>query len=335
MYVETGISLRVPYRTPLTIEAAAVDMKYWNQFCDVNWSAYKFTRLNCSGVNPTSIFIDKFYIDIDVWQMGEKVNNESHLKLEDYLENEDIARVWFSTHHGYNCYIKAPVGCDIGSVEGLFQTLTHMNIDVDITMLDPLAQRKGINSYMHEAKRFVIPLTRNELLEIDIDDVVKEVATKPRTNVSDYWRGTQPFEMTKLIPRRRKEINGAPISFTDAPWYVNESKMCPVIAFLASAGKTSFFERLDMLKYFRGVLGVPSFKLKEFVLWLVGENTWKSASGWRHITWTASKGKSRFEPKRFKAGGYCHPACFQCLKWQDDTERLQSLQTGEMTWKKC
>jgi hypothetical protein len=321
MYVETGISLRVPYRKVFTVDGANADMQYWNQFCNVNWSAYKFSKLMDGRVDINSVVIDKFYIDIDVYQMESKCNTESAPRLEEMLEKSNTRRLWVATEHGFNCYIKAPQGCGMQQVESLWDQLDNAGVDVDTCIVDPLAQRKAVNSFIHGPNRFAIPLEKEEVIHEDVDNIVKN-ATEPRWPISDYWRGDQPFRVAKLASTKHDAIVEAMAIGTDLPWPVDPADACPVISFLCSKQKIGFFERISLLRYFKAVMGVPGFKLEEFAKAIVGEKKWSNMSGVKHVVMMSRQGRTFFDPRKLKLQGLCPPTCFSCLLRQEEHREL-------------
>jgi len=191
---------------------------------------------------------------------------------------------------------------------------------VDPCMVNPLAQRKAINSLMHEPMRFVIPLRPEEVLHEDIDDIVKK-ATRPRVPVSGYWTGSQPFKVAGISTRKHEEIKEALLPEFDG-MLVNTGMICPTIAFIARKDKIGFFERLDFLRYLRAVLCVPKSLLGDVAARIVGEKKWKNMSGWEHVLMMASRGGRWFSPGRFKLDGYCPRDCFWCIKRQQDLSDL-------------
>jgi hypothetical protein len=316
MFVETGIPGRIPYRKAFTIPAAEKDMRYWNQYGDVNWSAYKFTRLGRFGIDVSSIIIDKFYVDIDVYQLGEKCNAESAPRLEEYLEKSNTRRLWVSTHHGFNCYVKAPAGASIMHVVKMLEFFGEKKIDADSCAIDPLAQRKPVGSLMHNPQRFVTPVSGTDVMSTDIDKLV-ERSTKP-LDPKPFWKGESPLSILDVVLKKKDAIVSAALLPTDGcEWPIDEKKICPVFSFIATKTKIGFWERLALLKYMRAVLGVPRFKLEKTACDLIGEKKWKSMSGWEHALAWASKGAAHFSPDRFKMDGYCPATCFYCVQEQE------------------
>lgn len=294
-------------------------MKKWNRYCDVNWSAYRFQKLHFGKVDPSSISINNFYIDIDVYQQGEKSNAESAPALERYLESKDTRRLAVKTPHGFNFYVKAPPGCGIPHVQNLYKFLHGIGVDADPCMINPVAQRKAINSYCHDAGEFVVPLTASEVLG-DLDDID---ASRPRLPVKDYWRGNNHMSVGDVSTRVHDEVgNVKGVDVAKLCWPVPAEKICPVVAYVLQKQVVGYFERVDLCVYFRAVCGVPPGKIQEFITGAMGEKRWKKMSGWKRVMLVACKENLRFHPRRFKTAGYCPPGCFRCMEMQDEREEM-------------
>jgi hypothetical protein len=326
VYVETGIELRIPYRKVFTLAGAAQDMRYWNDKCNVNWSVYRFSRSNGRGLDLSSLYIDKFCLDVDVFQLGVgKINTETIPKLEDYFSKYNYKRLWILTEHGMNCYLKAPTGCGINHAESMWEYLTHkLEADIDPCMIDPLAQRKAINSFIHGEKIFAIPLTTEEVY-MDIEEL-RPRANAPRPDLPSYWTGDKPFRANDLSYRKRKEIRKSISVDTEGlSWPVNPDYLCPVWCFMAAKEHIGFWDRLDMMRYLRAVVRVPLFLIENVMIDLIGEDKWKSMSGWKRITRMSSSVNSFFQPKKWKAYGYCPKECFWCHQKIKEHEDLMDL----------
>jgi hypothetical protein len=324
MYVETGIPLRIPYRQAFTVAGANADMRRWNKYCNVNWTAYKFSRLNGRGVDISSIIIDKFYVDIDVYQEGEKVNVESAPRLEEMLEKMDARRLWVSTAHGFNCYIKAPSGASPRHVESLFKFLQREKVDVDPCIVDPLAQRKAVGSVIHDNATRVTPLTGEEVVSMDVDKINEEIAKHGREEVKSYWNGRFPFTDRVLAENMNvpAKFDPASISVDGTGWQVNQALVCPAIQYVAGKTRPDFFERLDLLKYLKIVLGVDVRNLEGVAEGMIGREEWRSMSGHKHIVLMAA-GSSKFDPLKLKMRGYCPKNCWRCQEMAEAREHAR------------
>jgi len=314
-FVESGIEPRVPYRKTFSISGARADMEYWNQYCDVNWSAHKFTAIRRDHVDPKSLFIKNFFVDIDVWQMGSKVNGYSAPKLEDHLRKFDIRRLWVLTPHGFNAYIRAPFGCDAGHLNAFYLYLTEVvGVDVDVHITDPLAQRKAINSYCYESNNFIIPLRTDEVRS-DVDYLNFASAKNPRMDVESYWEGSNA-----LLLDKNKHVRNTYVK--DATLLREDLGLCPVMAHISTKEKIGFHERLDLLKYVRAVNSVPKRLLEKTICDLVGSAKWYQMSGQERLFMLANSGRAFFDPKRLKLMGYCPSDCYRC---QDMIEEKNAM----------
>jgi len=348
LYFETGIPARPGYRKYFHGWKRAYQNAMWwaKPGNDVYISVYGFADLVFNGTSKgykrttlpdyKTAQVDKIFLDFDYFVPGTKKFREDAqldaLTVDEWLHKKDIRRRWVFSGGGYHCLIRAEGSAD--SVENAHFFLYAMLKDtqgIDEVTFDLERMRRLPGSYNKKRKAYCIPITIEEL-ELPYNEI-KKIANKPRrANYNKYTSGNETWfiddvqsvhreSRTILGSYSRSVIQGDTQKVLDYYGIDFDTDFCHVMKHIITKDAPNNFERLQLIRYLKDVVGVPFVDVmdKHKTVMNLLYNLLHDKKKARHSN-NAQEAKTiyqrnkKFHPYKLKKLGICPEDCKECLR---------------------
>ncbi|MHA1408748.1 MAG: hypothetical protein ACTSQY_00270 [Candidatus Odinarchaeia archaeon] len=343
MYVETGVSIRMPFRRVFSDEIEAIkDINKYKNYSNVYHSIYWFrnletkinhlTGIKYEGIDYGSAIINKVVLDLDSYKtsiLGDKKYEyydekplEDIRKLEEWAEKLDLMREYRFSGGGFY-FIFSAKGDPLKLRDFELSLSNELDVEIDpSTIGDTSRMMRVTNSFNFKEHRkcFCIPLKQEELfLEYE---KIKKLASTPRFNKRFvYGNETFNFNSYKIdeskIKMKNFMINIKLDEMTDANdvlikygWEIED--FCDGIKKILSMDHKGNSLRVELIKYLKTIVGVKYEDcVKIMISLLKGEGIHSAIEGQAKYVYA---GDWKFNPRKIKYLGYCDLDCDKCLK---------------------
>lgn len=349
MYVETGVSERIPFRRMFSsINDALRDINKYKSFSNVYHSIYWFRETeqkfdflsgeNKEGVNYETAIIEKVVLDLDAYEK-KKINGNTYdaytdraledvRKMEEWCGSQNLMREYrFSGGGFYFIFSAQGHALKLRDFEIWLKQNLHVNID-ESTVGDSARMMRVTNSFNFKEHRkcFCIPLKQDEIYLNYA--TIKKLAKKPRyreryiygENTYDF--GHHKIDETKVqlkeLRINLKEKYDADDILNNYGWSVKD--FCETIQGILSLQHKGNYLRYEFIKYLKTIVRVSFEDCVKIIASLLGNEGIHSAVE-RQAKYIYSRNMV-FNPKKLKGLGYCKPDCNKCMNYRKILWRL-------------
>lgn len=349
IYVETGVSVRIPFRKMFSSTNEALrDINRYKSYSNVYHSIYWFREIeekwdyltgqSKSGVNYETAVINKIVLDLDAYEKTEyndkslEIYTEKAIedlrKLEEWAGAQDLKREYrFSGGGFYFIFVANGHALKLRDFELNLQNILNINID-EATIGDSARMMRVTNSYNFKEHRkcFCIPLKKEEIY-LNYEDI-KKLARQPRHKERHlYGSNTYDFSNHKIdkekIKLKQLRINlkdnvDANVILDDYGWCVDD--FCDTVKGILSLNHKGNYLRYELIKYLKTIVGL-SFEdcIRVIASLLKHEGVHSAVEGQAKYVYRRNM---VFNPKKLKSLGYCQQNCDKCMRIRKTSYKL-------------
>jgi len=346
VYIETGVSVRAPFRKLFDNGGDALrDINKFKSYSNVYHSIYWFREVEEKydfltgkthiGANYESAKIDRVVLDLDAF-IKSKVQEkefesythkalEDLRKLEEWAEQKDLLRQYRFSGGGFY-FIFSTIGHALKLRDFELNLSNELVIDIDVSTIgDSSRMMRVTNSYNFKKYRgcFCIPLKQEEIY-LQYNEI-KDLAKKPRYK-KRYIYGRKSYNFTNCkidkekIKLKRLKIDLSQAKTIDANEILNKygweiDDFCDTIKGIIAMGHVGNSLRIELIKYLKTIVKLSFVDCVTIIVALLGAEGVHSAI--EQQAKYAYRGNWIFNPDKLKGLGYCPFECIKCLNYRN------------------
>jgi len=341
VFIETGVSQRVPFRRMFDSERLAIqDFNKYKHYSNVYHSVYWFREREEKfdthgnfirwGPDYNTAVITRINLDLDSFKTirlnGSTIEVytdegvESILRFADWCDKHNYMRQYIFSGGGFYGQVKAS-GHPLKLRDGMLHLGAELGLEIDpATVGDTSRMMRVLNSFNfgEHRKCFCIPLSEDEI-HLSYNKI-HSLAQSPRFR-QRYIYGEETFSLDRFkIDEYKIEKKQLFISIKQNPnaekilekygWQTND--FCDTIKHIISKEYVGHYLRYELLKYLRSVVFMEIEDAVNLIAALLKEEGIHSlAEGQARYVYTYNR---VFNPKKLKAMGICPPNCHKCMR---------------------